>query len=98
MKLHHVSEYSCKLGLLYTRERSYDLHLKRLNEIHDKRFQISQSPMLQMLQSNNMKKKSKTFAIKGKNKISKQEKRKEITKNNESLFERLVDISNRSFE
>lgn len=46
MKQHHLSEYSCKLGLLYTRERSYDLHLKRLNQINEKRLQISQSPML----------------------------------------------------
>lgn len=55
MKRNHIYEYGGKNELILERERSYDLHLKRLHQINEKKVSVNKTPVLIMQQANTLK-------------------------------------------
>ncbi|CAD8105215.1 unnamed protein product [Paramecium sonneborni] len=92
MRTNHQYNYNYKLDQIFSREKSYDLHLKKLNEIKTKKTQ-SQSRVqhIEILEKrNNIRQQRRRFDL--------SEQSERINKGNSQLYQKITEICNRPMQ
>ncbi|CAD8089938.1 unnamed protein product [Paramecium primaurelia] len=92
MRSNHQYNYNYKLDQIFQREKSYDLHLKKLNEIKSKKTQSQQRVQhLEILEKrNNLRQQRRRFDL--------NEQSERINKGNSQLYQKITEICNRPMQ
>ncbi|CAD8104289.1 unnamed protein product [Paramecium sonneborni] len=92
MRSNHQYNYNYKLDQIFQREKSYDLHLKKLNEIKTKKTQSQQRVQhLEILEKrNNIRQQRRRFDL--------NEQSERINKGNSQLYQKITEICNRPMQ
>ncbi|CAD8190540.1 unnamed protein product [Paramecium octaurelia] len=92
MRTNHQYNYNYKLDQIFQREKSYDLHLKKLNEIMSKKTQSQQRVQhLEVLEKrNNLRLQRRRF--------DQNEQSERINKGNSQLYQKITEICNRPMQ
>ncbi|CAD8193309.1 unnamed protein product [Paramecium pentaurelia] len=92
MRSNHQYNYNYKLDQIFQREKSYDLHLKKLNEIKSKKTQSQQRVQhLEILEKrNNLRLQRRRFDL--------NEQSDRINKGNSQLYQKITEICNRPMQ
>ncbi|CAD8109872.1 unnamed protein product [Paramecium sonneborni] len=92
MRSNHQYNYNYKLDQIFQREKSYDLHLKKLNEIKTKKTQSQQRVQhLETLEKrNNIRQQRRRFDL--------NQQSERINKGNSQLYQKITEICNRPMQ
>ncbi|CAD8169436.1 unnamed protein product [Paramecium octaurelia] len=92
MRSNHQYNYNYKLDQIFQREKSYDLHLKKLNEIKSKKTQSQQRVQhFEILEKrNNLRQQRRRFDL--------NEQSERINKGNSQLYQKITEICNRPMQ